>query len=298
MEVSMAPIEEIFCEIDDFCKAFFPEFEGGLLPGPDARRKRRLSMSAGEIMTIVVLFHLSHYRDFKNFYLDCVTRQMGDCFPVLLSYNRFVEVQGRVFPALCAFMKAKSGHHTGLYYVDSTTISVCRNQRINRHQTFEMIAERGKSSMGWFFGFKLHVVINHIGEIMAFCLTPGNTDDRKPVPKLFKELDGLAAGDKGYISKGLAAQLAEMGINFITKVRKNMKPIERTRFENFFLGKRAIVEAVIGQLKEICQIEHTRHRKPDNFLINILAALVAYTLKPRKPAINLKQIENTALIPN
>ncbi len=294
----MAPIEEIFCEIDDFCKIFFPQFERGLLPGLATKRRRAVSMSASEIMTIVVLFHLSHYRDFKNFYLDCVSRQMRNCFPTLLSYNRFVEIQGRVFPALCAFMKAKCGHKTGLYYVDSTTLSVCRNQRISQHQTFDMIAERGKSSMGWFFGFKLHVVINHKGEIMAFCLTPGNTDDRKPVAKLFKELEGLAAGDKGYLSKKLAKELTKMGINFITKTRKNMKPINRLKFEKFFLAKRAIIEAVIGQLKEICQIEHTRHRKPDNFLINVLAALAAYTLKPRKPSINLNQVENNTLIPN
>ena len=152
--------------------------------------------------------------------------------------------------------------------------------------------------MGWFFGFKLHIVINHIGEIMAFCLTPGNTDDRKPVPGLFKNLKGLAAGEKGYISKKLADDLAQSDIKLITKTRSNMKPVELSRFEKFFLAKRAIVEAVIGQLKEVCQIEHTRHRKPDNFLINTLAALTAYTLKPTKPSINLKKIETQTLIPN
>ena len=152
--------------------------------------------------------------------------------------------------------------------------------------------------MGWFFGFKLHIVINGQGELMTFCLTPGNTDDRKPVPKLFRKLQGLAAGDKGYISKKMAVELAEMGINFITKTRQNMKKIKRSAFEKFFLAKRAIVEAVIGQLKEICQIEHSRHRKPDNFLVNLLAALAAYTLKPRKPSINLKAIQKSALIPN
>lgn len=294
----MAPIEDIFCELDDFCKAFFPQFERHLLPCDDSKRRRAVSMSASEIMTIVILFHLSHYRDFKNFYLDCVLRQMSGYFPTLLSYNRFVEVQGRVFPALCAFMKTKSGHHTGLYYVDSTSLVVCRNQRINQHRTFEGIAERSRSSMGWFYGFKLHVVVNTRGELMAFCLTPGNTDDRHPVPNLFSELNGLAAGDKGYISKTMAAKLAKAGIRFITKTRRNMKPVKRSSFEKFFLAKRAIVEAVIGQLKEICQIEHSRHRKPDNFLINVLAALAAYMFKPRKPSINLKSIDTAGLIPN
>lgn len=294
----MAPIEEIFCELDDFCKAFFPQFERYLLPTDNSKRQRALSMSASEIMTIVILFYLSHYRDFKNFYLDCVLRQMNGYFPKLLSYNRFVEVQGRVFPALCAFMKTKGGHHTGFYYVDSTTLAVCRNQRINQHRTFEGIAERSRSSMGWFYGFKLHVVVNTRGELMAFCLTPGNTDDRHPVPKLFRQLNGLAAGDKGYISKKMAAKLARAGIRFITKTRRNMKPVKHSSFDKFFLAKRAIVEAVIGQLKEICQIEHSRHRKPDNFLINILAALAAYMFKPRKPSINLKSIDTAMLIPN
>ena len=282
----MAPIEEIFCEIDDFCKDFFPHFERGLVPEAQCKRRRALRMSASEIMTIIILFHLSHYRDFKNFYLDCIIRRMSACFPKLLSYNRFTEIQARVFPALCAFMKSKSGAATAHYYVDSTTIKVCRNQRINQHKVFEGLAQRGKSSMGWFFGFKLHVVINTKGEIMAFCLTPGNVDDRTPVPKLFQKLNGLAAGDKGYISKKMAADLAKAGINFITKTKKNMKAIPRSAFEKFFLAKRAVVEAVIGQLKEICQIEHSRHRKPYNFLINLLAALIAY-------AFNLENLQST-----
>lgn len=294
----MAPIEEIFCEIDDFCKDFFPHFERRLLPAAGSKRCRALSMSASEIMTIVILFHLSHYRDFKNFYLDYIVRRMRRCFPSLLSYNRFVEVQGRVFPALCAFMKAKAGSKTGHYYVDSTTIKVCRNQRINQHRTFKGLAKRGKSSMGWFFGFKLHLVINTRGELMAFHLTQGNVDDRHPVPRLFKELNGLAAGDKGYISKKMGAKLAKAGVNFITKTKKNMKPVNRSAFESFFLAKRAVIEAVIGQLKEICQIEHSRHRNPDNFLINLLAALAAYCFKSRKPSIDLKAFKQTALIPN
>jgi len=294
----MAPIEEIFCEIDDFCKVFFPQFERGLLPTASNKRRRALRMSMSEIMTIVILFHLSHYRDFKNFYLDHVCCRLGDCFPTLLSYNRFVEVQGRTFPALCAFLKTKVGLKTGLYYVDSTTLKSCRSQRINSHKTFEGLAQRGKSSMGWFYGFKLHIVINSRGELMACAVTPGNVDDRRPVPKLFKGLKGLAAGDKGYISKKMIEKLARTGLNFITKTRRNMKAIKRPDFEKLFLKKRAIVEAVIGQLKEICQIEHSRHRKPDNFLINLLGALTAYCFKPRKPSINLKTLDKTTLIPN
>lgn len=289
----MAPIEEIFCEVDDFCKDFFPYFERGLLPGPGARRRRAVSMSASEIMTILVLFQLSCYRDFKNFYLDFVMRRLRREFPKLLSYNRFVEIQSRVLPALCAFLKHKAGDATGLYYIDATSLKVCRLQRMRRHKTFKEAARMGKSSMGWFYGFKLHLVINQQGEIMALRLTPGNTDDRKPVPGLLKGLRGMVAGDRGYISAKLAEDMRKTGVKMITKIKKNMKKVNKTSFEKFFLSKRGLIETVIGQLKYICQIEHSRHRKPDNFLINILAALAAYALKPRKPTITI----NT-LIPN
>jgi hypothetical protein len=160
MEVSMAPIEEIFCEIDDFCKRFFPVFERGLLPKEGGKRLRACRIDVSEIKAILILFHLSHYRDFKNFYLDCVHRQLVAYFPNLLAYNRFVEVHDRVFPSLSAFLKSKTALPTGHYFVDSTTLSVCRNQRINSHITFADLAQRGKSSMGWFYGFKLHLVSN------------------------------------------------------------------------------------------------------------------------------------------
>ena len=195
-------------------------------------------------------------------------------------------------------MKARNDHASGLYYVDSTAIKLCRNQRVNQHQTFDGIAERGQPSMGWFYGFKRHIVINHCGEIMAFCLTPGSTDDRKPVPELFKKLQGLAAEDKGYLSQKMTAELAQAGIQLITKAKRNMRLVQLTTFEKLFLAKRAVGETLIGQLKEIYQIEHSRHRKLDNFLINILAALAAYTLKLRKPSINFRQIKNNVLIPN
>jgi hypothetical protein len=183
-------------------------------------------------------------------------------------------------------MKHKSGAETGMYYIDSTTLKVCRNQRIHNHKVFDKIAKRGKSSMGWFFGFKLHLVINTRGEIMSFCLTPGNVDDRKPMESLFKNLKGIACGDKGYISKNKTQALFEKGLNFITKTKTNMKKIVRSNFEKYLLAQRSIVETVIEQLKSICLIEHSRHRKPDNFLANTLSALVAYTIKPRKPSIN------------
>lgn len=282
----LAPIENIFCEIDDFCKEFYQNQSYRILPNPNRQRIRYCKMASSEIMTIIILFHLSHYRTFKDYYHECVIKYLKPYFPTLVSYNRFLELKSSVILQLAVYMKHKAGTETGMYYIDSTTLKVCRNRRIYRHKVFDKIAKRGKSSMGWFFGFKLHLVINHRGEIMSFRLTPGNVDDRIPMESLFKNLKGTACGDKGYISKNKAQVLLEQGLNFITKTKANMKKIIRSNFEKYLLAQRSIVETVIEQLKSICLIEHSRHRKPDNFLANMLSALIAYTLKPRKPTIN------------
>ena len=171
----------IFCEIDDFCKNFCSEFNKKLIPNTNRKRKRECKMSMSEIMTIMVLFHLSHYRTFKAYYHECVIQHLKKYFPNLVSYNRFVELKSSVFIYFSAYLLARSGSKTGLYYVDSTPIKVCHNRRIYRNKTFKGIAKRGKHSMGWFFGFKLHIVINQKGELISFCFTKGNVSDTMPL---------------------------------------------------------------------------------------------------------------------
>lgn len=214
----LAPIVEIFCDIDDFCKDWFKEMSPYLLPNPHRQRQRSCQLAASEIMTIVVLFHLSHYRTFKDYYRDCVQVYLKTYFPRVVSYNRFVEIMASIFTPLLAYLLSRLGQKTGLYYVDSTALKVCHNRRIGRHKTFQGIAQRGKTSMGWFFGFKLHIVINHLGEIVSFCLTKGNVDDRQPLEQLFKNLQGLGAGDKGYISQKKEQSLLQKGLKLITRI--------------------------------------------------------------------------------
>jgi Transposase DDE domain len=202
----LTPIVEIFCDIDDFYKDFLKHESGRVLPNPNRKRRRKSVMHASEIMCILILFHLSHYRTFKDFYVECVLEELKGCFNVV-SYNRFIEIQSTVFVALTAYLLSKAGKQTNLYYIDSTTLKVCHNRRISRNKVFKGIARRGKSSMGWFFGFKLHLVINHLGEIVSFCVTKGNVDDRKVVEKLMENLNGLVAADKGYIDKKLVNEI-------------------------------------------------------------------------------------------
>ena len=281
----LTPVVEIFCEIDDYCQRYFAAMNRRLLPNPQRQRNKSCRLQLSEIMTLMVLFHLSHYRTFKDYYHDCVLKDLKAYFPRLVSYTRFVELMQTALLPLSAYLKAKAGPKTGLYYVDASALPVCHNNRIHRHKVFKGLATRGKTTMGWFHGFKLHLVINTQGEVMAFCLTPGHVDDRAPLEKLFKGLTGLGFGDRGYISKAKHQSLLKKGLCLITKLKKNMKPKPLTAVQSFFLSRRGLVETVIDQLKALCHIQHTRHRSPTNFLVNLVSGLVAYVLRPRKPSV-------------
>lgn len=278
---------ELFCLIDDFCQQFEPLLEQRML-GESAdiqRRRRACEMSLSEMITIVVLFHMMRGRQFKEFYRDTVCRFMNSEFPRRLSYTRFVALMPRCATVLAALFQTLKGACTGICIAESTPLAVCHNLRIERHRVFKGIAQRGKSSTGWFYGFKLHAVINQRGELLAIKVTPGNVDDRKGLLAIVSGLFGTLYADKGYIGKEFAQKMKDKGIDVVTRVRKNMKKVLHSEFDQALLRKRSLVETVFDELKNLCQIEHTRHRSLPNFAVNLLAGIVAYCLQPVKPRI-------------
>jgi len=284
----MKSLLELFIDVDDFCQAFLPVLEQYLLTSGVIKRRRERSLSISEVMTILIHFHQSHYRDFKAYYCEHVLPHLRSEFPGLVSYTRFVDYIPSALLPLCVYFRQRClGDCTGVSFIDSTSIDVCLNQRIAAHKVFSGLAERGKSSTGWFFGFKLHLVINDRGELLSTHLTPGNVDDRKPVPKLVCKLFGKVFGDKGYISQPLYELLQQtFGIQLVTKFRSNAKNrLPMPLMDRILLRKRAIVESVIDQLKNISQIEHSRHRSVTNFLVNLLCGLIAYAHQPKKPSL-------------
>lgn len=286
----MLSLEELFCSVDDFCKIFEPLWHRQLLNDGHKRRQRLGQMSLSEMMTIQIAFHCSAYRNFKAFYENHVCQYWADAFPKCLSYSRFVDWIPSLLMPLSVYLHNCFGACTGVSVMDATKLAVCHNRRIPSHKVFEGFAKRGKTSTGWFFGFKLHLLINDQGELLNMTITPGNIDDRQPVPKLLEDIFGKVVADRGYVSQKLfETLLKQMGIQLIVKPRKNMKNKLMLLMDKILTRKRAIVETIIDQLKNISQIEHSRHRSPINFLVNVVCGLIAYCHQPKKPALSLDE---------
>ena len=214
-----------------------------------------------EIVNTGSYFHHIRMRDFKRYYLWQIKNIYKDAFPTMPSYNRFVELARRALPAMLVFLTTKMGECTGISVENSTALPVCHNRRIHSHKVFKGIAQRGKSSMGWFYGFKLHAVFNHLGELVNFFLSAGNMDDRKGLKQMAGKLSGTLIGDRSYIGKKLGQWLKEQyGITLLTKNKKGMKAQSYSAEQKYLLKRRGVVETIFDQLKNLCQIEHTRHR--------------------------------------
>lgn len=285
-------IIELFCLVDDFATQFDQLCSQEQLPYQKKKiRNRSCRLSLSEVMTILLLFHRSNYRTFKHFYLFSVRTNMKHLFPKLVGYSRFVQLMSHVFFPMFGFVKQHQGTWGDLQFVDSTVLTCCHVKRASSHKTFRSSARWGKTTTGWFFGFKLHLIINQHAEIVAFRLTRGNVDDRKPVPNMTQGRKGKLFGDRGYISEKLRAELLNKGILLITKLKKNMKNKLMTIYDRLMLRKRALIESVNNLLKSSCQIEHHRHRSPWNFLSNLLSGLSVYCLNPNKPRLHFPNEE-------
>lgn len=294
--IDYSKISDIFCLVDEFCKDFDTKTESFIL---GSAPKRPPVMSKSEVISICLFFHLSGFRCFKHFYLFYVQRHMQAEFPNTVSYNRFVELSQSVILPMTIFLKTCClGQCTGISFVDSTPIRVCNNKRIKRNKVFKGIAAVGKSTMGWFYGFKLHIVINDKGELLNFAITQANVDDREPLKNenFLKAVFGKLFADKGYISEKLSNILFVNDIHSITSIRNNMKNSLMTMSDKIMLRKRSVIETVNDELKNMCQVEHSRHRSFVNFVSDTIAGLIAYCFFPKKPSISYNSIHSNQIL--
>ena len=234
----------------------------------------------------MIFYHFSQFKHFKIYYQYFI--QNSKLFKNPPCYPRFIQIIPSLGLPLVIMMHYLSGRKTGIYYADSTHFAVCKNIRISGHKTFAGLAARGHSSIDWFYGFKLHMIINDKSEIVAIKITKGNTDDRKAFAEivLTKDLKGKCYADKGYISKDLFARLYRKGLTLITGIKHNMKNYLMPILDKIFLRKRFIIETIFGYIKEHFNLRPNKHRSPTNFFASLLAALVAFQIKPTKPIVS------------
>lgn len=286
---------ELYSSIDDFWKLFKIEWDKHLIEYNKHKRGPDPELSVSEMMTISILFHLSHFRNFKHFYNDYVCKYLQKEFPKLISYSRFVYLMKGLFVPMFCYLISLRGTITGISFIDSTKIQVCHNKRISRNKVFKGLAKIGKTTTGWFYGFKLHLIINEMGEILAFHFTPGNVSDVSVVNILSKDIFGKLFGDKGYISSKIHEMLLQKGLHLITSIKSKMKNKLMELQDKILLRKRSLIETVNDQLKNISQLEHSRHRSVGNFFVNVLAALIAYAHLPKKPKLRMNDDQKMQL---
>lgn len=281
---------EIFYVCDEFCKQFEREFNQKLLSDGAGIRNREFSLSLSEIMTIVIYFHSSGYKSFKDYYKRHVLVHMKSDFQGKVSYNRFIELKKKALTPLCilAQLQASEQQCTGVSIIDSFALEACHVRRSYSHKVLRGFAKKGKTSTGWFYGLKLHVVINHLGEILSFYITPGNVHDgnRDVLMNLLKKVFGKIFGDRGYlVNSNLFKELYMRGAHLITKIRKNMKNKLMSLEDKMLLRKRGVIESVGNVLKGSLSLEHSRHRSVYGFFSHILSTIIAYNFREKKPSI-------------
>lgn len=277
----------IFYHTDEFCKLFEKEVKVRILTSGLNKRNRKIGLELGEIMTMLIYYHQSGFKTFKDFYTR--SAELKPAFPTMPSYNRFIELQQKALFPLIVFAKLYGQYAcNGFSFIDSFPLKVSHPRRIHSHKVFRGLAERGKTSVGWFFGFKLHIVINVYGEVIDFLITPGNIadNDTKTIETLMQNIFGKVYGDKGYLlNKELYEKLYSGGVQIITKIRKNMKNILMDMTDKLLLRKRGVVESVGAIFKEDCNMEHSRYRNPMTLFINVCSGLMAYAFREKKPSL-------------
>ena len=288
-------LTEIYYEVDEFIKCESKTILFLLKHFGFYRKLHTCSLNLSEVMTVLIYYHLSDYRHFKAFYTKGIQGVFKSDFPTAPSYNRFVEMIPRALIPLCAFTayRCTQAKKTGVLFIDSTALPVCFITRAHCHKVFKGFAAKGKTSTGWFFGLKLHIIVNNTGELVNFLITPGNVADNNTdlLFKMTKNIFGTFYGDAGYLmnsDKRLLLELGRLRV-FIVKPRKKAKNKEEPMLykDALWLKKRPLIESVFDIQKEHLDLSVYRQRSPVNGLVTVYATLAAYTFYPDKPSASI-----------
>jgi len=268
-------IIKLYCILDDLHRLL----EGRLLGRKDGRRS---VLSDSACMTLAILRWKSGSLSWKSFYRE-VLPWYRRYFPNLPDYQNFIAHIHRITPLITRLIPlllqvAKSQGEHRIYFIDSTPIPVCGTKRIEDNRTAGGLASRGKHSLGWFYGFKLHAVCDTEGRLVALTVTTGSTHDSIPVVDLVRELSGVLVGDAAYVGEELRKELQEMGVYLQAAPRKNMNKM-MTKLQGFLFRQRQAIERVFASLKYRFHLDLSLARSVSGMLALITTALCFYQLK-------------------
>jgi hypothetical protein len=290
-EVKTQILYQVFIDVDDFMLAYTRYAKNQICSSQKQKPGPKSSLHPSEIISILIFYHYSGYKCFQYYYEYMVTKELRSYFPNIVSYTQFLGYIKDIGEPLYLFNQCRCAQsdRTGIYFADSKKLPVCDNRRIPSNRVFKDVAGRGKSSTGWFYGLKMHLVINNLGEIVQFLITPANfADNNKTVlEQLLVNLNGKCFADKGYLTK-FFDHFFHKGIQIITKIRNNMKNTLMLLNDKYWLKKRAIIESVNDLLMSVFDVDHTRHRNPWNAIIHALAGIAAYSYYPKKPSVFIR----------
>jgi len=291
----MIDLTELYVEIDDFCREFVSGLNEHLIGAGETLRIDTPGLSLSEVLTILIYYHFSRFDCIKHYYVIKMMSGFKRDFPNLPSYNRFVERIPEVALLAMVYLQYRQAKFNGSGYIDATPLRVCNNKRVNTHKVFKLTAKLGKSSMGWFYGFKLHVICDFAGNIVKCRITHGAANDLKIGADMMKDLKGKIYADKGYIGKKEFLGLLDKGLILITGIKKNMKNRLLEIWDKILLKKRSLIESVYNILKNTLHLEHSRHRSVINAGVYYITTLIAYCWKPNKPQIKFTKQEKQLL---
>jgi hypothetical protein len=276
-------LTEIFVETDDFLLDLAQQTTAQGLSEPQWHSR----FARSEVITTLVAYHHSGRKCFKYFYCQDVLKTYQSWLPDAPCYERFVALIPHVVLELYLLLKSRCQPALAENYVDSKPLKACHIKREAQHKVMVDWASKGKGTLGWFYGFKMHVVINREAQLVNFLLTAGNVADNnhQVLNYLFKEIEGKVYGDKGYLSV-LKEELLDKGVDLMPKMRRNGKKDAIVHQKDAYYHRhRGLIESVFGQCVGLIDLEHTRHRAPLNCFCHMFAALLAYTFADQHPRI-------------
>lgn len=274
----------LYVMVDDVIKTLAASQEFRLRLSSANKGGRPPTLTLSEIVALGLFRYALNIKDVKHFHRH-ISSHYADYFPKLPNYQNFVSLLNRI-SGYVLFLVLWICHHNKQYLsqddlliIDTSALKVCEKGRISEHKVCKGLAAIGKTTQGWFYGFKLGLVVDALGHLISVAIGPGNTDDRKFLAPLFQGLQGVGIGDAGFVSKDWAAKLWEQGFMFISDVKKSMKRL-MTKAQHELLRKRQLVEIRLSQLKHRIQQSVSLARSPLGYFSRWVYAVLAYCLFP------------------